>query len=369
MLAAHLVGTRGAVRRMTARTTARVMHSFGPRSERENPYLWLLEDALAARGVVSARFAWSAALRTRYDVLHVHWPEYLVRGPSRLDRARRAALLALLVARLRLVGRPIVRTVHNAEPHEAGGPIERFAVRLLERSTTAWIHFAAPDGVDGPPHFVAPNGDYADWAGEHPHARAQPGRLVLFGQVRRYKNVPTLIRCFRELDDPALALEILGAPSHADLEQEVRVAAEGDPRIALALHHVPDDELVRAVTRAQLVVLPYSQLLNSAAVVAALTLARPVLVPETPGTTLIGDEVGPGWVLTYRGELTAEVLRGALAQVAAGPPATAPDLSARSWPSVAARHVEAYGWAALAARRRPGAVRRGAAGPGPRPGA
>lgn len=337
---------------MVESTTARVMHSFGPRSERENPYLWLLEDALAASGVASARFGWPEALRARYDALHVHWPEYLVRGSSRLDRARRAALLGVLVARLRLARRPIVRSVHNAEPHEAGGPIERLAVRLLERSTTAWIHLTPPDGVDGPPHFHAPNGDFAAWAGEHPHAPAEQGRLVFFGQVRRYKNVPALVRCFRELDEPGLALEVLGAPSHADLEQEVRTAAEGDPRVVLALHHVPDGELVRAITRAGLVVLPYARLLNSAAVVTALTLARPVLVPETPSVARIRDEVGAGWVLAYRGELTAGVLRDALAQVADGPPTTPPDLSARAWPAVAERHVEAYAWALGRARAR-----------------
>lgn len=352
---------------MPVGATTRVMHSFGPRSERENPYLWLLEGALAERGVESARFAWSQALRARYDVLHVHWPEYLVRGASRLDRARRAVLLAVLVARLRLAGRPIVRTVHNAEPHEAGGPIERVAVRLLERGTTAWIHLT-PDGAAGPPHFHAPNGDFATWAGDHPHEPSEPSRLVFFGQVRRYKNVPGLIGCFRELGDPGLTLEVLGAPSHPDLEQEVRAAAEGDPRVVLALHHVPDDELVRAVTRAGLVVLPYARLLNSAAVVAALTLARPVLVPETPSVERLRDEVGEGWVLTYRGELTAAELQRALERVAGGPPPTPPDLSARAWPAVAERHVEAYDWA-LTIGRRPGPLRRGAAGRGRRPGA
>lgn len=324
---------------------ARVMHSFGPRSDRENPYLWLLEGALAEAGVESDRFSWSGAFRGRYDVLHVHWPEYLVRGASRFDRGRRALLLGALVARLRLGRRPVVRTVHNAQPHEAGGPIERWALRLLDRRTTAWIHLTPPAGGARPPAFYAPIGDYGAATAEHPRAESEPGRLVFFGQVRRYKNVPELVRRVRELDDPAVHVDVLGAPSHVQLEQEVRAAAGDDPRVSLVLRHLEEGELVRAITCGRLVVLPYTRLLNSGALITALSLGRPVLVPETPSTLAIRDEVGEDWVLTYRGPLTAEVLRHATGRLSGELPAAAPDLSARAWPAVARQHVEAYRWA------------------------
>ncbi len=78
-----------------------------------------------------------------------------------------------------------------------------------------------------------------------------------------------------------------------------------DARIAHHLEHVPDDDLAAEVAHAQLVVLPYREMHNSGAVLLALSLDRPVLVPRNEVTDALAAEVGPWWVQRYDGELDA----------------------------------------------------------------
>jgi len=78
-----------------------------------NPYVVQLIRSLREAGVDVRAFSWRAALTSRYDVFHVHWPEILARGNTPLRTlARQVALLALLI-RLRVTRTPIVRTLHN----------------------------------------------------------------------------------------------------------------------------------------------------------------------------------------------------------------------------------------------------------------
>jgi hypothetical protein len=105
------------------------------------------------------------------------------------------------------------------------------------------------------------------------------------------------------------------------------------------------------VTEAELVVLPYRDVHNSGAALLALSLDRPVLVPDNEVTAELAAEVGPGWVHRYDGELTAETLRRALSAVREERRAPRPDLSGREWDGAAAAHVAVYRQARDRARR------------------
>jgi len=106
---------------------------------------------------------------------------------------------------------------------------------------------------------------------------------------------------------------------------------------------------VDIATSSELVVLPYRFMHNSGSTLAALSLDRPVLVPDNAVNRLLEAEVGPGWVHRFSGELDAEALLSAMEHVRASArgPVTFID---RDWDLGAARHVEAYR-RAIAARR------------------
>src|SRR4051812_16594071 len=79
--------------------------------ETGNPYSALLAGALERRGASVDEFSPARALRGRYDVWHLHWPE---RAASRLVRVLVFGAL-VLVARSRRTR--VVWTVHNLDGH------------------------------------------------------------------------------------------------------------------------------------------------------------------------------------------------------------------------------------------------------------
>ena len=98
--------------------------------------------------------------------------------------------------------------------------------------------------------------------------------------------------------------------------------------------------------------LPYRSMHNSGAVLLALSLGRPVLVPANQVNDDLAAEVGPQWVLRYAGPLTTQVLAAAIAELAAHPVTGQPNLTARQWPALGTQHVQVYEEAlALAAGR------------------
>ena len=191
----------------------RVMQSFGAPRPTTNPYIVQLDRALGAQpGIDHLRFSWREALTTRLDVLHLHWPETLLRGDRAWKRLGKRTLLRLLLVKSRLTGTAIVRTVHNIGTHEESAPAER---RLLDRIEERADHriLLAPDTPvpwrSG--SSVIPHGHYIDWFAEVPRVDADRDVLGFVGLVRRYKGVETLIDAFAETAGTAPRLRLRAA--------------------------------------------------------------------------------------------------------------------------------------------------------------
>jgi beta-1,4-mannosyltransferase len=189
---------------------------------------------------------------------------------------------------------------------------------------------------------TVPHGHYRPWFADRPRSPRTSGCLAFAGLIRPYKNVEGLIAAFRGTSDPGLILSVAGNPAMPELAAAVRTAAAGDARVSLRLEHLTDADLVEVITNAQLVALPYRDMHNSGAALLALSLDRPVLVPDNAVTADLAAEVGPGWVLRYDGELSAETLVRALEQAEALGSGDRPDLSAREWSRSVEGHLAAY---------------------------
>src|SRR5512133_243581 len=128
---------------MSARTTTRrpavtVLQSFPRPRSTTNPYLVQLVRALPD-DVRIEYFSWRRALAGRYDVIHLHWPEALLRSPSRVKALALTAAGTLLIGVLRARRIAVVRTLHNPRPHEPSPPLARAVLRGLDRATTRWL--------------------------------------------------------------------------------------------------------------------------------------------------------------------------------------------------------------------------------------
>ena len=323
----------------------RVMQTFGEPRDTTNPYIVMLRAALVEEPTVEhIPFSWFSALTGRYDVLHVHWPDALLAARHWWTKAGKRVALACLVARVRLAGIAVVRTVHNVAP-PSGPNLDRALIRALERCADVRIRIAAqtPD-VDGVPSVLIPHGHYRTWFEGMPRAAVVPGRLGYVGLIKPYKGVERLVDAYAEASaiDPTLTLRISGKPGDAGVERGLRIAAERTSGLDVTSRYVSEHEFVELVTSSELIVLPYRFMHNSGTALAALSLERPVVVPDNDVNRALASEVGPGWVHLFEGDLTSGALLGAVQAFRDSPPGAAPDLSARGWDDVGAAHARAY---------------------------
>lgn len=333
-------------RRRSSSRRLKVLFSFPAPHAATNPYIVQMARAVAAEPAVDVLFfSWRNALLRRFDVFHTQWPELLFSGPVAVKTVVRQALFVLLMGKLRLFGIPMVRTLHNLRPHERKTRMERLLIGWVDRRTAAWIRLN-PSTV--PPPGPAANqvntilhGHYREWFSHHERHAPVPGSVVFAGQIRAYKNVPQLISAFTVIADEDWSLRIVGKPTNASMQRELVEQALGDERISFGFGHVSDEQLVREVSQAALVVLPYADMHNSGAALLALSLDRPILVPANDVTAALAAEVGNDWVQLYPGSLRPADLRRAVEHVER-PRSDEPDLSHRDWASVGAAHVAVY---------------------------
>ena len=184
--------------------------------------------------------------------------------------------------------------------------------------------------------------------------------LLCFGLLRPYKNIPGVIRAWRELPGPRPQLVVAGRPIDSALEAEVREAAEGAEDAHLLLDYAADQEVPSIFAAADVVVMPYTpgSALNSGAAHLALSMGRPVVVNDTPVNRDLQDFFGPEWVWLC-GESPEAALRTAEAAAAAARPAL-PELSMLDPERLAALTRDAYAAAVRSRRGQPaGKARRG----------
>lgn len=349
---------RPAARTAEAEAPAAVRVLAHPAFAPGNLYTTQLYRHAEQAGAAVEGFTPARAVTGRYDVVHVHWPEAALNHRMALRAwAGPRALLALL-DRARARGARVMWTVHNLRAHDALRPrLERqFWSRLMPR-VDGWMSLSRsgrdaalerfPD-LAGKPGWVVPHGHYR---GAYPdtvsreEARARLGvaldaPVVAFvGQVRAYKNVPALVRAARAL--PGVQLLVAGRVRSPALEAELRAEAEG-AAVRLSFGHVPDDDLQLYLRAADLVVLPFREILNSGSAVLALSFDRPVLVPRLGALGELQGAVGGDWVRTFAGELTPALLADALDWARAPGRAARAPLQALEWGPLAAATVDAY---------------------------
>jgi glycosyltransferase involved in cell wall biosynthesis len=297
-----------------------------------NPYTRLLYEAMEAEADVQIDgITLTRALAGDYDVWHVHWPDDFLSYPSKLKAVMYVAAELMLFAWARLRGAKLVWTVHDLGPHESRYPaLERLFWRcfipmvdgIVSLSTSAREEVIAQFPVlQTVPCAVVPHGHYRS-AYPDPVAKqaarqqlglpAEAWVATFIGRIRPYKNVPHLIRAFQKWDEPASRLLIAGNPVSDELAEQIAQEAAKDARIRRDLRFIENEEIPYVLGAADLVVLPYEDIMHSGTALLALSFDRPVLVPDRGAMSELQRHVGAKWVRTYAGGLTPETLADAL---------------------------------------------------------
>ena len=294
-----------------------------------NPYIGLLRDGLAAAGAevrLAANLDLAVQQQFRPDVIHLHWLERYdlprpvtvagLRGAADLPRRvlRRAAETAAnastvyaLRRRARLNklfgwlhvfqarGGRVAYTIHNLDPHEEAGPVERWgAAQMLALADVVHTHDAATAALVtarfGRRHgvVIVPHGHYLGCypnTVSHDEARAALSLsasafvFVCLGLLRPYKGLEELLPAFRSLPERDLVLLLAGKPGSKSYLSSLKALSAGDDRIRLEPRFLHPDEVQVYLNAADACVLPYRQITTSGAALLAFSFGLPVIAP------------------------------------------------------------------------------------------
>lgn len=345
-------------RAVSGRKQTRVM--MWPTSSGANPYAQLVVDALQAAGVLVQPPSVRAILRP-WTAMHMHWPDWTIRDRSFLVGLMRVFALALVLSIQRALGTKIVWTVHNLSPHGACNPfLERMLYRMLRSKVDLQIHLAAATATEmrqvshicaGREYRVIPIGIYPSaphpiWPPELEGVRKGVPLVSLLGAIHPYKGIPDLIQAFEKLptSDSETQCVIAGLPEDREHANQLKTLARVSPRnISVLARRLEDEEFEALVERTTLFVVPFTSILNSSSVIKALSVRVPVLVPNSPSFEELRGEVGTDWVLTYSGRLSARTLSISISRAQRTIASDGePDLSGRTWKTIASDLVDAY---------------------------
>jgi len=271
-----------------------------------NPFPSMWFDAVRRSGVDVRPWSSRGLLWSRPDVVHLHWPERVFgqvgRSPSRA--ATMAVRLAVLLA-ARARGSRVVWTVHNLAPHDQRGDlVGRAGVWCFQRLVDEfWVMSnASSDEVRlrfGPKvsTLVVKHPTYP----VHGARREPPGqrRVLSFGEIRPYRGFLELVASF----DPSASgstLTLVGAGRGDEHSIRLREAVDRSPSTSWLDGRLDDEALHEEIRRCDVVVLNYQRVTNSGAALLALSLDRPVILPETPVFRELRDEVGGDWVFLFQ---------------------------------------------------------------------
>lgn len=326
-----------------------------------NPYNWLLYTYIKNLGIQVDELSHLKLLTNRYTIWHIHWPELPLNEKSIIKAFIKIKVLLIQIDWARRRGTKIVWTIHNLSAHEG-----------LHSKLSAWFWKAFTQRLDGCislsetgmtvaqhrfpelksiPGFVVSHGHYRE---EYPNQmNTHEARtslelpysakvLLFFGRIRFYKNVPQLIKAFRQLPDSEAILCIVGCPDFPELAEEIKQEASLDSRIRLYLNFVPQDKAQLYFQAADLVVLPYREILNSGSAILALSFDRPILVPLYGALGELQDHVGKEWVRTYTGDINTFQIEAALKWIRNTSRSQHAPLEAFAWNELAQQTITAY---------------------------
>ena len=337
-----------------------VLMSPAPDELTDNPSLSLLFSEVMRHGVKISPYYRKKSLLSRPDVIHIHFPEWLIRWRfpwiAPLDVV--ATLGLLWLARCR--GTALVWTGHDLEPHELSRPrLWRVYNRFFISQVDVLISFS--EGATSllverysqlarVPTVVVPHGHYRDYYTTPPKAAILRRELKLdhrpillcFGLIRPYKNLPGIIRAWRQLPEPRPQLVIAGRPMDSEIAEVIKKQAGDFNDIHLLLRFIHDDEVPTIFAIADVVVMPYiaRSALNSGVAHLALSLSRPAVLNDTPANRNLRDKFGAEWVWLCDGT-PEDALSAALVAASTNRPETL-DLDAINYKRLAAETLCAY---------------------------
>jgi beta-1,4-mannosyltransferase len=279
----------------------------------DNQFIKLLVDSLVAQDIEVVNFSWKIALFSKYDVMHVHWPESLVSSSKKIFSLIKYPLTILLILRLRIGSTPLVWTVHNLEPHEKRSRLYYLIHKYFgsKNSFKIYMQKSFPPGLR---NCYIPHGSYNQLFQRNRavNIREKSFTAVSFGNVRPYKNLENLIKHFPSNLGTLVVAGKPITPSYGNHLQDCLLRNNAGHYVSLNLNQLSERELLDLTLSSEVAIFTYKDIYNSGAVLLALSAPIPAIVTDSASMRDLQAEVGRQWLQIIPAEFDALDLRQAL---------------------------------------------------------
>jgi len=307
-----------------------------PDFRRDNPYQTLLSKALEKKGIavdfhqgyrrVLPVFRATRENSHSFDLVHLHWISPYLKGEQIFVKGVYAVKFLIDIALTRLSGLQIVWTVHNRVSHNTRFPgLELWTRRVLAKLVNKIIvhnHSSlaaiAQDYQFHPSKaMVIPHGHYREIYGpsiDQVAARQELGlpldaKIYLnLGMLRPYKGLERLITLWQR-EKHSLGgglLFIAGKPIDKAYGFQLAAQIAQTQEIKLYPEFIESGRISLFFSAADVVVLPFTNVLTSGSLILAMSYAKPIIAPRLGG---VAETIGRADQLLYDPEDKQGLLR------------------------------------------------------------
>lgn len=276
---------------------------------KDSLYCELLYNSLQSKNVTvqggEIGFKWLYNKRKEFDIAHFHWPEFYYNTSIQTGKKFFSILrFSIFLIFLKICGLKLCWTAHNLYPHTVFKKnildyIARNIIVLL--SDAVFIHGKQSAEILSKEFRFSKiklcevqHGNYIDHYQNTVDRKTARERIkipekyytyVFLGKCSTYKNLELLIDTFLKIKQNDVALVIAGKYSDEIYYKEIsellksRRAEKNASRIYMFNKYISDEEMQYFANAADVIVLPYREILTSGAALLALSFGIPVIAP------------------------------------------------------------------------------------------
>ncbi len=265
------------------------------------------------------------------SILHVHWPDHMLRSPSSFKIKLRLWRFFRIVKKLHRLRGKLIWTVHNLQPHQMhhSDLVDKSIKKIIKvvdgfiflSETSRQEFFNLYPSSKNTPTVVIPHIHYKDYyekTDKEPALKRLiknplPIQLLCFGLIRNHKGYGRLFEVAQKIDScDRIGWIIAGNPGKEGVCDELEQAWENNNIVYKACRHIEDKEIPDLFSTADAIVLPYENILNSGTAILALSLDRRVIAPAIGSLIELQEKVGKDWVYLYEQPLDVKKLESAV---------------------------------------------------------
>lgn len=293
-----------------------------PDWSKENPYQNALIESLEKQGAFVSLYDFPTAYlplnrlinqNPELGTLHLHWiNEYIAStlwSNSRIISMARMLLLAMDIILVRIRGVSVIWTIHNSVSHESKNKKNEIISRKIIATACTRIIIHSKSALKEVERIykikisrktlVIPHGNYDGHYNECPTTTLKPLErideknnivILFFGIIRPYKGVDKLIHAFRTSKRKDIRLLIAGKCHDPNTREIIDKSIDHDKRIECILDFIPKHEVKNLFIKSDIVAIPFEKTLTSGSTILALTMGRPLLLPEIAKVFDLADE-------------------------------------------------------------------------------